>query len=261
MPRNPKFILFAVSLLLTSACTTQSLNPDVNLTKAAEANAKLGVGYMKQGNYELAMIKLTKALNFDEDNFHANHYMGELYRRLGEKDKADEYFRHALELNDNDPQLLNNYGVFLCEKDQFKEAEVYFDKVLKNPLYKGKAKVYENLGLCAKFKGNLAESESYFRRALIMNPRLAKSLLSLAQLKFDQRNKISAYSYFEQFSKISRQNSESLWLGVLLEKERGNRSKMASYALRLKNQFPHSKEAELLAKMQLRHKKNKKNHF
>jgi len=255
MLRYFSLITVLLSIMFLSGCTTESLNPDINLEKAAEANAKLGVGYMNQGNLELAMIKLTKALKFDEDNAHANHYMGELYRQLGELDKAEDYFQRALELNAADPQLLNNYGVFLCELKKYKDAEDYFDKVLKNSLYKGKAKVYENLGICAKIKGNLAESEGHFRRALLMNPKLAKSLLSLAQLKFDQRNKISAYSYFQQFSKISQQNSESLWLGLLLEKERGNRNGMASYALRLKSRFPHSKEAELLAKMETRSKK------
>ena len=257
MPRNILFVIFALSTLFTTACTTQPNNPEYNLVKAAEVNAKMGAGYMNQGNYELAMIKLTKALKFDDENLHANHYMAELYRRLGDLNKAEDYFKQALEIDNNDPQLLNNYGVFLCEKGNFKSAENFFDSVLKNPLYKGKSKVYENLGLCAKIKGNLAESEKHFRRALTMNPKLAKSLLSLAQLKFDQRNKVSAYSYFQQFSKLSRQSPESLWLGVLLEKERGNRSGMASYALRLKNQFPHSKEAELLAKLELNSRRKK----
>lgn len=247
------FILFTG--LLISACTTTSSNSEVNYIKAAEVNAKMGAGYMNQGNYELAMIKLTKALKFDDENMHANHYMGELHRRLGEKEKADDYFKRALDLNDSDAQLLNNYGVFLCEMDKYQEAESYFDRVLKNPLYNNKAHVYENLGLCAKLKGNLAESEKHFNRALVMNPKLTKSLLAMAQLKFDQRNKVSAYSYFEKFSKISRQNSESLWLGVLLEKSRGNRNRMASYAIRLKNQFPHSKEAEMLARMEVNKRK------
>lgn len=255
MPRNLSIVAVLFAMLLLSACASKPFNPDADYPKAAEANAKLGVGYMNQGDYELAMIKLTKALRFDEDNLHANHYMAELHRRLGELDKADMYFQRALELNSVDAQLLNNYGVYLCEVNRYKEAEGYFDRVLKNPLYKGKAKVYENLGLCAKFKGNLAEAEKHFRRALLMNPKLAKSLLSLAQLKFDQRNKISAYSYFQQHNKISRQTPESLWLGVLLEKERGDRSKMASYSLRLKRQFPHSKEAELLAKLEARRKR------
>lgn len=255
MRRYLSLVTILVSMLLLSACTTEPLNPDANYTKAAAANAKLGVGYMNQGNFELAMVKLTKALKFDEDNPQANHYMGELYRRLGELETADKYFLRALELNVLDPQLLNNYGVFLCEKKSYKEAESYFDKVLKNPLYKGKARVYENLGLCAKLKGNLVESEKHFRHALTMNPKLSKSLLSLAQLKFDQRNKISAYDYFQQFSKIAKQNPESLWLGVLLEKDRGDRSKMASYSLRLKRRFPHSKEAALLSKMDTRRRK------
>jgi len=253
MPRLLIILSFLFSLLALTACTTTSEGAygGANYKKAAAVNAKMGAGYMNQGNYELAMSKLSKAIRFDDESVDANHYMGELYRRLGDMDKAEDYFQRALELDEDNPQLMNNYGVFLCQRDKYQQAEKYFDRVLLNPLYKGKAKVYENLGLCAKFKGNLAESEQHFRRALTMNPKLAKSLLSLAQLKFDQRNKVSAYSYFQQFSKISRQNPESLWLGVLLEKERGNRSGMASFALRLRNQFPHSKEAELLAKMEL----------
>ena len=145
--------------------------------------------------------------------------------------------------------------MYLCEVSRYKEAENYFAKVLKNPLYTGKALVYENLGLCAKFKGNLAEAEKHFHHALKINPKLGKSLLSLALLKFDQRNKVSAYSYFKQFSKVSRQTPESLWLGVLLEKARGSRSGMGNYSLRLKSRFPHSKEAEMLAKMEAREKK------
>lgn len=261
MPRLMYLLGLLISAQLLSGCSTTSEGAfgGTNYKKAAEVNAKMGAGYMNQGNYELAMSKLNKALKFDDENLHANHYMGDLYRRLGEMEKAEDYFQRALDIDKNNPQLLNNYGVFLCERDKYKKAEKYFDQVLKDPLYKGKARVYENLGLCAKLKGNLTESEQHFRRALTMNPKLAKSLLSLAQLKFDQRNKTSAYSYFQQFSKISQQNSESLWLGVLLEKDRGNRSGMASYALRLKNQFPLSKEAELLAKMELRKKRKNKN--
>ena len=142
MPRYLSQVIIFVCLLLLSACTTGPRNPDINYSKAAEVNAQMGVGYMNQGNYELAMIKLIKALEFDEDNLHANHYMGELYRRLGELDKADEYFLQALALNAADSQLLNNYGVYLCEVSRYKEAENYFAKVLKNPLYKiGRAHV------------------------------------------------------------------------------------------------------------------------
>ena len=254
MRRHLSLATILLSLLL-SACTTESLNPGVDYNKAAEVNAKMGAGYMNQGNYELAMVKLTKALKFDGDNMHANHYMGELHRRLGEMDKADEYFQQALDLDETDAQLLNNYGVFLCGVNRYKEAEGYFSKVLKNPLYRGKARVYENLGLCAKMKGNLATAERHFRKALKVNPKLATSLLALAQLKFDQRNQVSAYSYFQQFTKISRHTAESLWLGVLLEKARGNRSQMGNYSLRLKGKFPHSKETELLGRMEARGKR------
>ena len=245
------FCFIAVVGLMT-ACTTETINPGADLHAAAEANARLGVAYMNQGNYPLAMTKLKKALRFDEENAHVHHYLGELHRILGENKTADKHFKRALELKPDDSTLINNYGVFLCDTEQYAEAKKYFDRVLKDPLYRDKSSIYENLALCAQRKGNLAEAELSFRKALRLNPKLPKALLAMVQLSYDQRQSLNAYAFYQRYIETNQQTSQSLWLGILLERDRGNNNKVASYALLLKRKFPNSKEATLLRKLEAR---------
>ena len=249
---SPTFVV--VVMLLSSACTTEVVRPGANLKKAAEANAKLGVGYMRQGNYELAMAKLKKALKFDEENPRAHHYMAELHRRLGENEKAEHHYKKAIEFDPKDTDIQNNYGVFLCELGRYKTADKHFRKVLENPLYTTRSKVYENIGLCAKRKGDLKKAERNFHKALVMDSRLAKSLLEMAQLSYDRGNTDAAYDYYQRYLRVSKQNAQSLWVGVLLEKQRGNTTKAASYALLLRKRYPQSKEAQLAARLKIKNR-------
>lgn len=244
--------------MLFTGCTTEIVRPGADLEKAAEANAKLGLGYLRQGNFELAMSKLTKALKFDEDNAKAHHYMAELYRRLGEVPKADKHYKIAMELEPKNTDIQNNYGVFLCDQKRYKMADKHFEKVLENPLYTTRSKVYENIGLCAKRKGDLGKAEHNFNKALLMDPRLSKSLLEMAILNYDKGAHISAYTYYQRFTKVSKQTAQSLWMGVLLETKEGNRSKAASYALLLKRKFPQTNEAVLAKRFLAKRKNNRR---
>lgn len=258
---NQPKLLFVLLVLLNlgmfAGCTTEIVRPGADFAKAAEANAKLGLGYMRQGNFEVAMNKLEKALHFDDENISANHYMAELHRRLGENKTADKYYHKAMELSPKDTDIQNNYGVFLCDLGKYTEADKRFKKVLKNPLYTTRSKVYENIAMCAKRKGDLRKAEHNFNKALLMDPRLGKSLLEMAIINYDKGEHVSAYSYYLRFLKVSKHSARSLWMGVLLENKEGNKSKAASYALLLKRSFPQSKEA-VLAKRYLDRRKRKR---
>lgn len=241
--------LLLVFSLLFAGCTTEIVRPGADYKKAAGVNARLGLGYMRQGNYELAMIKLEKALGFDDENVSAHHYMAELYRRLGETTKADKYYKIALELAPKDTDIQNNYGVFLCDLGRYKESDQRFEKVLENPLYTTRSRVYENIALCAKRRGDLKKAEANFRKALLMDPRLTKSLLEMSILSYDRGQHNSAYGFYQRYTKLGSQSPQSLWMGVLLEQKQGNNSKAASYALLLKRKYPQSKEARLARQM------------
>lgn len=235
-------------------CATDSGLDKENAVRAAEYNAQLGVAYLQQGRYDIAKQKLEKASQQDPDNGDVYHYLAELYRRLDEFDKAESYFQKALSKSENNSALMNNYGVFLCDRKQYQQARENFEKVLKDPLYPRKDLVYENMGICFLQQGNLLVAEEYLDKAYAANPRLPVTTINLAQISFDKQLFDQANFHYQRYLKMAPHTSQSLWLGYLLETHNGNKNKAASYAVLLKGKFPESKEAKLLQKLEARKK-------
>jgi type IV pilus assembly protein PilF len=237
--------LFVLTVIVLTGCSGNE-NQGIDVTKAAEANATLGLRYMQQGNYEVAMKKLQKAIKFDRKYAPAHHYLGELYRRLERYEDAEEHYRDALDYTkEEDYQLYNNYGIFLCSQGRYEEGEKQLLHVLQNPVYPQRAQVYENLGLCAEKIPNLERAEEYLRNALKMNPKLPSSLLAMARLNFTHGNYLSTRAYLQRYLAIARHNPQTLWLGIRTERLLGNSNAVDSYGLLLKSTFPDSKEAHL----------------
>jgi type IV pilus assembly protein PilF len=237
-----------ILILLLAACTT--VNTSADAKRAAELNAQLGLGYLQQGQYKRALMKLDKALDFDSNNANAYHYKGELYRRLNDQERAERYFKRAIELAPENLTIQNNYGVFLCDKGKYEEAIVLFKKPLGDSLYSNKSGTYENIGLCRLRQGKIAQAEQAFVQALKFNPKASKSLLNLAQLRFDSGNKVAAYDLYTRYLAVAPHTPESLWLGILLESGRGAKNTVASYKVKLKGKYPDSKETKLLIKLE-----------
>ena len=238
--------------LLTSGCASKVERVGVNATKASVANTDLGVAYLAQGKHKIAMSKLKKALAFDSDNINANHYIAELYRRLEQHDLANKHFKIALELDEDDSAIKNNYGIFLCGIGSYKQGLNLFNKVLTDPLYSDKGQVYENMGLCVEKQGNILVAEKYFETALKFNKNLPGALIGLAQIEFDKRKTNQAAEYLSRHNKLARASSQSIWLGLLIARKKGLKGKAGSMALKLKQNFPDSRETRLLKKLKLR---------
>lgn len=245
-----RVLLIALLSIGIAGCSTEQTAGAVDAERAAEANTQLGIGYMQQGRYELALKKLEKAVQFNPDNAQAHQFKAELHRRLKQYDKAKEEYELTLNLKKSDSLLDNNYGVFLCEIKDFNGAIKHFKKVIDDPLYPSKDQTYENLGLCTLEQGDIYQAEDYFRKALQLNSRLAKSLLNMAQISYDKGDYNGAYGYYTRFLPLSEQVPPSLWLGYLIERAMGNRSVASTYAATLKAKFPDAKETNLLRKLE-----------
>ena len=103
-----------------------------------------------------------------------------------------------------------------------------------------------NAGICAYKNNRVSDAENYFRRALAMQENNPVALLQMSQLSYDQDNVLSARGYLQRYLAIARHTPASLWLGIRIERELGDKDTLSSYKLALRNNFPNSREADLL---------------
>ncbi len=253
-------ILIAVSLL--NACGSISTNsssddPELsnqytagqdNASKIAKINVQLGAGYISNGRYDRALIKLKKAIKEDNDYALAHNYLGVLYGRLGKIDKARKEFKHSISLSPGDSQMYNNYAIFLCEQKKYSEAQKMFTKVINNPLYIKRAEAYQAAAWCAFEDNKLEMSEQLYRKSLKLDPTLPNSLLGLAKLNYKNKNYEYSWSYFQRYYQGTAPNADALWLAIniLYKIDYPDQNKLSSFELQLKSRYPDSNQAKKL---------------
>jgi type IV pilus assembly protein PilF len=214
--------------------------------KIADLNTRLAIVYMRDGDNELALKKLDKAIDADPAYAPAYSARGLLYNRVGAFDDADENFRKALRLEPDNSSILNNYGQVLCQHGQHAKGQEMFLKANQNPLYPTPEIALNNAGTCAMAAGDAAAAEKHFREALKINPRIAPTLLQMARISYDLGRHLSARAYLQRYLEVGKQTAQSLWLGIQIERVLGDKDALASYSLQLEKAFPDAEETRLL---------------
>ncbi|HVC36782.1 MAG TPA: type IV pilus biogenesis/stability protein PilW [Gammaproteobacteria bacterium] len=242
------FWIMAAAFML-AGCVSSSTTPGnkVSLKQASQDNVALGVAYMQQGRRDLAMQKLQLALQQDSGNANAYSYLGLLYNNSGDIERADENYREALSKAPDDPQIQNNYAVFLCQHGKPKESEKYFIEAAQNPLYPTPEAAYANAGVCANLIPDKLAAEQLFRKALAINPNFPQALYEMARLSYDQKQYLEALAFIERFNSAApTPRPEVLLLGVRTENALGDKQGAQGYAKKLRILFPNSTETQQL---------------
>jgi type IV pilus assembly protein PilF len=240
-------------MLLALAIAAPAQEPRMDRKQREEAavvNAQLGMEYMRQGDLASAREKVEKALSQDPNQASVQMAAGFLYDRLGEDEKALAAFERALKLGKGDPDVLNNFGAFLCRKGDRKRGESYFLEAAKSPLYRTPDVAYANAGRCARADGRPNDAEQYFRKALEFRAEQADALYQLAELYHEIGSELQARAFLDRYSGVAPPSAASLWLGYRIERGLGDNGQAAQYAARLKRDFPTSPEAGELLKVE-----------
>lgn len=185
--------LFLMSLVLLQACqhkaTIEQLptsNKQINLTKAADYNLQMGLGYLKQGDRPRAKKKLLTALTQAPNSADANAAMAYFFEQTADMDNAKKHYLKAISLSNTAKSAVgaqyNNYGTFLCRQGDYKKAEIYFLKAVKDVQYVNTAGAYENAGLCSLAMPDENKAKFYFTQALEQDPSRNESLFELVKL-------------------------------------------------------------------------------
>jgi len=213
---------FVILMLSLTACSTNKSKPTPKKSEAASYNARLGAEYTRKGRLNLANDKLLKALDQNPDSAEANHYYALLQQKLGLNQKADTHFRKALSITPKNPDLLNNYGSYLCQNGQYLSASEHFMAAINDPLYTTPEFAYTNAGICIKKSGDTAKAEEYFRKSLAVSPTFASALYQMATIKFEQGDYTRAQAFLQRYHEKNPEVSESLSLCVKINRRLGD---------------------------------------
>jgi type IV pilus assembly protein PilF len=245
--------LFAAAGCATAPVGEQALKPAVQTTGdesnerlRARVHTELAASYFEIGNVAVALEAVKEALRADANYGPAYNVAGLVYAQLKEERLAEESFQKALRLNPLDHDANNNYGWYLCQRKREKEAIKYFLAAVRNPLYQNPERSYVNAGVCARQLGDISSALEFFALALRARPDQPQALYQLAELAYARGDLGEAKGYLDRLVRVVPETPELLWLGLRIERRLGDPIAEASYAYRLRRQFPGSREAQAL---------------
>lgn len=232
---------------------SSELQPTVNTTgnesdarNRARIHTELAAGYFELGNLGVALEEVRVAEQSDPTYAPVHNVAGLVYAALKDDRRAEESFGRALRLAPNDPDVNNNYGMYLCQRKREAEGIKYLLTAVQNPLYQNPERSLVNAGVCARRRGDDAAAQEFFLRAIAVRPNQPQALFQLAELSYAAGNFAAAQGYLRRLAQTSQANAEILWLAVRVERRMGNAGGEASYAQQLRKNFPQSKEAAAL---------------
>jgi type IV pilus assembly protein PilF len=250
---SPIFIALLTTSLL-SACVTQNYGNDKDTplienessnNEIAMTRISLGLGYLKMGNTQQAKLNLEKAKRFSPNLVQVYTAFAHYYETVEEPDLTIQAYEKALELDGQDADTLNNYGVFLCRQEKYLEAEQQILKAIAIPSYILVAQSYENLALCELKAKEFGKAQSYLEKAIAHSPNRASSLLQMIRLQYAKGDFKLAQTYLYRYEKATRRfSSNALALAFKVFQKQGNKRTAKNYGNMLVKMFPNSFEAK-----------------
>lgn len=234
-----------LGLLLAAPLQAQEAPTDPNY-EAARINVRLAMEYMKQGQLTVAQQKIERALRQYPREVTVQLGAGLLYERLLEPKKAEKHFRAALRADASSPEAQNALGAFLCRSGKWDKGQEMFERAARNPLYPTPAVAYTNAGVCARSAGKLENAEQYLRLALAQSAIYPETFLQLAGVSYDRGNNLQARAFAQRYLAAAPSTPDMLLLAHHIESRLGDQEAAASYAERLRKEFPQSEQVRQL---------------
>ena len=243
-------LIAALALAACAACTSTSTTESRPVTdsggadarRRAEVHTALAGEYYSRGNYGVALSETRLAIKDDPTYFNGYAMQGLVLMELREDGPAREAFGKALALAPNNPEVLNNFGWFLCLRNESARGLEMMRRAAADTLYPTPEKAWFSIGLCLRRTGQVAEAEEALRRAVLIRPEMIGALYNLAQVSFERGSMKDAENYLTRYMRLATPNLEALVLGVKVARANGDRASEESFLQQLRRRYPDSPE-------------------
>lgn len=185
-------IFFTLIVLLTS-CAGRHTRPTEDIQKEAEYYYKMGISSLNEGNIKMAYVQLHKSYELDQNNVDTLNSLGIVFMKLGEDDKAMQFFRRVIDLDSRYSDAYNNIGVLHLNNRRYKEAIDAFNMTISNPLYKFPERGYYNLGSSYYRIGQYDNALKSFQTSIRLSPNFSLPYYGLS-LAYNKKGNYGAAS-------------------------------------------------------------------
>jgi Flp pilus assembly protein TadD len=122
-----------------------------------------GRAMLEEGRLNEAVAELSRATSLDPKLSQAHSLLAVAYDRKGLRDRAEDSYRRAIDVNDRDPQALNNLGYSLYLSGNYRAAVDKLKKAAK--LAPADSRILNNLALAQTRLGKFDDAYRNFARA------------------------------------------------------------------------------------------------
>ena len=198
------------------------------------------------GKLPEAVFEQNQALEIDPKLVQAHVNLISLYGRLGQIEKAEQFFRSAIALDANQADAYYNYGVLLFNRKELAEAEEKFHQTLAiNPYH---AQAHHNLGFLLEQKGNLSAALQQYELACKSQAAYPLARFHAGRILAAQRHYPAAIAHFSKALQPEDDRTPSYLYALAATYVRsGNRSEGARYAHLARNAAASFGQSELMA--------------
>jgi type IV pilus assembly protein PilF len=253
-------LVAAVVLLATGCMTTTEINgqpvaagspsaaapSEADARKRATIRLQLAATYYQKGQFSIALEEVQRALQIDPGYADAYGLLGLINMDLGRMAEAETNFNRAMQLDGENPEILNNYGWFLCQTGRERQSVDYFQRAAQSKLYATPAMSMQNAGLCMLRIKDTKAAEEFLKRSFELDAANPVTKFQLARLYLSTRQLERARFYYGLLQRGQDANAEVLWLGLRLARAEGDLRTEQQLAGELRRRFPESREAAAL---------------
>ncbi len=238
-------LIFCLAACVSDPQTSSRATGGQDSAELLQRQLELGVGYLRNQDYQRAREKLNRALEIDPYSARAHTTYGLLLQLEGEYELAEEHFQTALQHDGTLTQARMNYGAFLYSQQRYQAAVTQFSTASEDRFYGNRAAVFENLGMAYKALGDQARAGDAFARAIQLHPGQPGALLELAEIQFNEQNYVEARDLYNRHLNAATHSPRSLWLCIRLSRVLPELDPEADCQQTLKSLYPASEEYRL----------------
>jgi len=159
-----------------------------------------GVLLQEQGQKERAIEKYRQALEIAPGYPLVMLHLSKLLMEVGQTDEAAQILSELVENDPKSAPAQNQLGVALCGLQRFEDSLPHYRQALKlKPNY---ADAHNNIGVALQTLGRFEESLSHFEQALRLNPGLVQVHFNMGNILRDQKRFEAAVVHYQEFLRI-----------------------------------------------------------